>query len=112
MRESNSPLMTVPYGADQTLYLVIDSLDRCRSIEIERSDLETVIAEFMSGQVCDPVRVLAFNTLEHWSDDISKEVAQEIQTRCDIEGAVVPEHVRDFVERYTRASRQLSLSLV
>ena len=45
---------------------------------------------------------MAFNTLEHWSDDLSKEVAAEIQARCDIENVAVPEHVRDFVERYTR----------
>jgi hypothetical protein len=52
---------------------------------------------------------VAFNTLEHWSDDLSKEVAAEIQTRCDIEGAVVPEHLSDFVRSYTDPARQLTL---
>jgi len=103
----------VPYGADQTMYLVADKLcDRggvYREIEVERTDLETVITDLMSGQFNDPIRVLAFNTLEHWSKDISEEVASEIQTCCDINGDEVPEHLQEFVERqrnhhYRRAS--------
>ena len=36
-----------------------------RETEVERTDLETVIADLMSGQFTDPIRVVAFNTLEH-----------------------------------------------
>ena len=93
----------VPYGADQTVYLVIDRLGKLGSVyretEVERADLETVIADLMSGQFNDPLRIVAFNTLEHWSDDVSEQIATEIQTRCDIEGVAVPEHIRDFVDR-------------
>ena len=113
MRTSNWTPKIVPYGADQTVYLVVDRFREgtgYREAEVERTDVETVIAEFLTGQFNDPVRVVAFNTLEHWSDDLSKEVAAEIQARCDIEGAVVPEHVRDFVRSYTDpAARQLTL---
>ena len=105
----------VPYGADQTLYLVVDRFGRHGSVyretEVERTDLETIIADLMSGQFNDPVRVVAFNTLEHWSEDVSKQIADEIQTRCDIEGATVPEHVSDFVASHTGSIRQLSLRL-
>ena len=106
----------VPYGADQTVYLVVDRFGQLgsayRETEVERTDLETIIADLMSGQFNDPVRVVAFNTLEHWSEDVSKDIADEIQTRCDIEGVAVPEHVRDFVASYTGPTRQLSLRLV
>jgi hypothetical protein len=61
-----------------------------RETAAERADLETIITDLMSGQFNDPIRVVAFNTLEHWSDDVSEEVATEIQTRCDIERAAVP----------------------
>lgn len=90
----------VPYGADETVYLVVDSLEdrsSVREIEVERNDIETVIADLIAGQFNDPVRVVAFNTLEHWSKDVSKDIAREIQSRCDIEGVPVPEHIRDFV---------------
>ena len=106
----------VPYGADQTVYLVVDRFGPFGSVyretEVERTDLETIIVDLMSGQFNDPVRIIAFNTLEHWSEDVSKQIADEIETRCDIEGVAVPEHVRDFVASYTGPTRQLSLRLV
>ena len=105
----------VPYGADQTIYLVVDSFSASgtvyRETEVERTDFETIIADFLTGQFNDPVRVIAFNTLEHWSDDVSEAIATEIQTRCDIEGVSVPEHVGDFVDRYKGPVRQLTLKL-
>ena len=101
----------VPYGADQTVYLVVDRIeDRqgelCCEFEVERTDPETIIADLLAGQFNDPVRVIAFNTLEHWSQDVSRDIAAEIQTRCDIEGAAVPEHVEDFVNSHTRPARE------
>jgi hypothetical protein len=107
----------VPYGADQTVYLVIDRFGGglstvYRETEVERADLETIITDLMSGQFNDPTRIVAFNTLEHWSEDVSEYIAFEIQTRCDIEGARVPEHIRDFVTSYTGPDRQLTLRLV
>ncbi len=105
----------VPYGADQTLYLVVDRFGRFGSVyretDVERTDLETIITDLMSGQFNDPVRVVAFNTLEHWSEDVSKDIALEIQTRCDIDGVAVPEHLHEFVESHTSAIRQLMLRL-
>lgn len=97
------PQSIVPFGADQTLYLVVDSLGDGHSENqraVERPDLETIISDLLAGEFNEPVRVLAFNTLEHWSEDLSREVADEIQARCDIDGVLVPEHVRDFVEGY------------
>ena len=106
----------VPYGADQTVYLVVDCFGRLgtayRETDIERSDLEGVINDLMSGQFNDPVRVVAFNTLEHWAQDVSKDIALEIQARCDIDGNDVPEALRDFVDSHGGPDRQLALRLV
>jgi len=82
-----------------------------RETEVERADLETIITDLMPGQFNDPIRVVAFNTLEHWSD-VSEYIAFEIQTRCDIQGVGVPEHIRDFVASYAGPTRQLALRLV
>ena len=106
-----APLM-VPYGADQTIYLVVDdigALGTCRETEVERPDFDAVIAALLAGQFNAPVRVMAFNTLEHWSRDISKEIAEEICICCDIEGIAVPEHIADFVERHTARVAQPAL---
>jgi hypothetical protein len=70
---------------DQTVYLVVD-----RDGGLGISDFETTIADLTSGQFNDPVRVIAFNTLEHWTQNVSRDVALEIQCRCDIDGHDVP----------------------
>jgi len=88
----------VPYGADQTVYLVVDSFGTSgtvyRETEVEGTDLETIISDFMLGKFDDPVRVVAFNTLEHWSEDMSANVAAEIQIRCDIDIAIARSCIR------------------
>jgi hypothetical protein len=117
MHKSDRDLSIVPYGADQTAYLVIDRFGAFgrgvyRETEVERTDLETVITDLTTGQFNDPLRVVAFNTLEHWSKDVSEEIAREIQARCDIEGYSVPEHIRDFVESHRGRERQLAMRLV
>src|SRR4029077_6321322 len=99
---------TVPYGADQTAHLVVDlfkSGSVYRETEVERTVLETVINDFLTGQFSDPVRVVSFNTLEHWANVVSKDIAQMILARCDIAGDPVPEHIRDFVESYVPTAR-------
>ena len=91
---------SVPYGADQTIYLVVEgSGPHGIARKTERADIETVIADLLSGQFSDPIEVVAFNTLEHWSDDLSKEIAKEIRCRCDIEGYDVPVYLDEFVGR-------------
>ena len=89
----------VPYGADETMFVVIENTGAPGAErEVERGDLETVVADLLAGQFEDPVRVLAFNTLEHWSKDLSANVASEIRARCDSDGVPVPDHLKDFVE--------------
>ena len=103
----------VPYGADKTVYLVVDSFGAngtvYRETETEKADLEAIFRDLLSGQFNSPVRVVAFNTLEHWSEDVSAEMAAEIQTRCDMDGVSVPEHVLDFVQKHLRPTRQSAL---
>ena len=90
----------VPYGADQTIYLVVEgSGPEGNARQTERTDLDTVITDLLSGQFADPIEVVAFNTLEHWSDDLSKAIATEIRCRCDIEGYDIPVYLDEFVGR-------------
>jgi hypothetical protein len=111
MPRNGVPPSLIPYGADETVYLVVDrsaASDRADDeIAVERTDLEIVIRDLMSGQFNDPMRIIAFNTLEHWSHDVSAEVAAEIQTRCDIDREPVPEHVKDFVAQHAEPARRV-----
>jgi hypothetical protein len=67
--------------------------------------------DLMAGQYKDPLRVIAFNTAERWSEDVSEDVAREIRRRLDLQLANVPSGLQDFVERHEGHYRQLTLPL-
>jgi hypothetical protein len=99
----------VPSGYDQTVYLVINNFGNLGTAfpetDIDKADLETLIGDLMSGQYSDPVRVVAFNTAEHWAEDASEDVAREIMRRLDLSGHELPSSIQAFVDSPSR-SRQ------
>jgi N12 class adenine-specific DNA methylase len=108
----------VPSGTtdhDQTIYLVVNNFGHLGTdfteTDVERADLETIITDLMSGQYSDPARVVAFNTAEHWAEDVSQEVAREIQRRVDLAGDELPSSIEAFTEMHAGPSSQLSLRL-
>jgi hypothetical protein len=58
-----------------------------------------IIAALSKGQCNNPVRVVAFNTDEGWSRDVSDDVADELRERCAQRGAV-PDFLLDFLEAH------------
>ena len=107
----------VPNDHDKTVYLVAEDFGRLgrawREADYDATDLETVITDLLSGQYNNPIRVVAFDTAERWSEDVSKDVARELRRRCDLQMRELPASISDFVERYEiRDWRQLTLRLV
>ena len=98
MRQSPS---IVP-GSEQDVYLVVDDLGRngrvWREADTETTDYETVIRDLLSGQYSNPVRVVSFNTAEGWSRDVSREVADDLLQRCELEMRKLPVSIQGFVE--------------
>jgi hypothetical protein len=115
MRRSNWTPSIVPRGDDQNVYLVVDDFGRngrCyREADVETTDLETVIVDLLDGQYENPIKVVAFNTSEGWSQDVSEDVAQELRRRCDLQLRDVPSIIQDFVEAHEGHARQLTLRL-
>jgi hypothetical protein len=84
-----------------------------RETDYEATDLETVIQELLSGEYSNPIRVVAFNTFERWSEDVSEDIACELRRRCDLQMREIPSAISDFVERHEGPDRrQLALRLV
>ena len=106
MRRSWTPSIA-PNGHDQTFYLVINNYGQSGTAFAEtdfgEADLETVITDLMSGQYRDPVRVVAFNTAEYWSEDASEDVASEIMRRLDVAGDPLPSSIAAFVRQPPRS---------
>src|ERR1700674_2201859 len=66
---------------DVTVYLVVNDFGTpgCAFVEtgISEADRETVIRNFLTGQYSNALRVVAFNTAEGWSRDVSEDIAGE-----------------------------------
>jgi len=89
----------VPEADDRDTYLVFNDYGKlgrawCETDE-HWTDRETLITYLMEGQYSDPVRVVAFNTAEGWSRDVSEEVADEIAQRCAADGFDIPTFLED-----------------
>jgi hypothetical protein len=114
MRRNWTPSI-VPNGHDQTVYLVVNNFGKLGTAfaetDVAEADLETTITDLMSGQYRDPVRVVAFNTAEHWAEDASEDVAREILRRLDLAGHELPSSIVAFVDSHLGPDRQLSLRL-
>ena len=45
------------------------------------ADRETLIRNLLDGQYEDPIRIVAFNTAQGWSRDVTDEIASELDQR-------------------------------
>ena len=111
MREWPSIVPRTP----EDYYIVINHFGRFGTAfaetDLDRADLETTIADLMSGQYCDPIRVVMFNTDTDRAEDVSHVIAQEILRRLGLEGRSVPAALEEFIDRHVGKDRQLTLRL-
>ena len=95
----------VPHAADQDTYLVLDQFGRVgccwRETDAEEADRETLIRDLVEGQYSHPVRIVAFNTTEGWSRDVTKDVADELRRRY-VEFGEVSESILEFLDASRR----------
>ena len=102
MRRSPS---IVPDPDDHDIYLVLNDfggkLGRAwPETDGERTDRETVIADLLQGQYSYPARIVAFNTAEGWSRDVSEEISDEIGQRLATVECDAPPSLEGFIERH------------
>ncbi len=95
----------VPHAADRDTYLVLDQFGRVgccwRETDAEEADRETLIRDLVEGQYSHPVRIVAFNTTEGWSRDVTKDVADELRRRY-VEFGEVSESILEFLDANRR----------
>jgi hypothetical protein len=104
LRMRRSPSI-VPEDADREIYLVLDDfgerLGRAwRETDEADTDRETVIRQLLEGQYANPVRIVAFNTAEGWSRDVTEDVARELRDRSG--GRELPESLHEFIDQHSR----------
>jgi hypothetical protein len=89
---------------DVTVHIVLDDYGKAGRVYRETAEEDTtvgsVVDDLLTGQFNNPVRVVAFNTSEGWSRDVSEDVAREVLRR--VAGRVRPlaASSRKFIETY------------
>ena len=89
---------------DITVHIVLDDFGKAgrayRETDEEDTTLGSVIDDLLTGQFNNPVRVVAFNTSEGWSRDVSDDVAREVVKRVAKRHRTLAVSSRQFVETY------------
>lgn len=110
-----SPSLAPRSPDDGDVYLVFDDFGErigraWRETPEDRTDREIVIADLIDGQYSGPVRVVAFNTAEGTSRDVSIELADLIAAECGEAGFDIPPTLEHFISRH-RSGRPAQLPL-
>src|SRR6266481_5269801 len=107
MRSPDRSPSIVPQEANQDTYLVLEDfgarLGRAwRETDEEGTDRETLIRDLMEEHYSLPARIVASNTAEGWSRDVTMDIADELRRRFS-EYDEVPASVQEFLETASRA---------
>ena len=75
-----------PHGPEQDTYLVLDDFDgrlgcAWRETLPDQTDRESLIRGLLAGEYSNPVRIVAVNTNEGWSRDVTLDIADELRRR-------------------------------
>jgi hypothetical protein len=105
---SRSVVPKIREEEDRDVYLVLDSVgDRglaWRETVAGDTARATLVRDLLDGQYEDPVRIVAFNTTEGWSRDVTEKIADELEEYCaDLDE--IPAYLRDFLERHPNGSK-------
>jgi hypothetical protein len=87
-----------PHGV--TVYIVLNDFGQLGRAYVEtdeaKADEQTVISNISKGEYSNPVRVVAFNTAEGWSRDVTEDIARVLLER-EAREADLSEAARRFV---------------
>jgi len=96
-------------AASEDYYIVVNDFGRFGTAfaetDLNRANYETTIADLMSGQHSDPLRVIMFNPDTDRAEDVSHAIAQEILRRLGLEGRSVPAALEDLIDRHVGKDR-------
>ena len=93
-------LVPVPESSD--VYLVLDELPTFgrvwRELSEEAANKQAVLNLIANGEFHDPLRIIAFNTAEGWSRDVTEDIAEALLER-EARAGDLSQSARIFVDR-------------
>jgi hypothetical protein len=71
------------------------------SVETDEAEADeaTIKENILSGQYSCPLRVVAFNTAERWSRDVTEDIAVAVMNHANGEGRSIGKAAQEFLER-------------
>jgi hypothetical protein len=103
--DCNGSPSVAPRGPDQDTYLVLDDFGwiglAWRETDEEHADREALIRDLFAGDYNNPVRIIAFNTAEGWSRDVTVDIGDEVRRRY-VEYDEIPGSVLALLEATNR----------
>jgi hypothetical protein len=95
---------STPLDNDVTIYLVCEDfgpLGRALlETDLAQADRETIVRNFISGQYGNALRVIALNTAEGWSRDVSEEIAFDVLDQAFDADDTLTEGTKRFIDRH------------
>ena len=96
-----TPLAPVE-ASDVTVHIVLNDFGDLGRAFVETDEAEadeaTIIDNILSGQYSCPLRVVAFNTAEGWSRDVTEDIAVAVMNRANSEDRI-GKTAQEFLER-------------
>jgi hypothetical protein len=101
MRTRTPSLAPDEQPQDVTVYIALNDFGELGRAYVEtdeaKADEKTVVSNISSGAYSNPVRVVAFNTVEGWAHDVTEDIARTLLEREAREGDL-SESAKKFVE--------------
>jgi hypothetical protein len=98
------PLAPGAPSDDRTIYIVLDGFGNIgrayRETAESEADERTTIDNFLSARYLRPVRVVAFNTDDHSSWDVSEDIAHSVAEWARRQCRKLSEGTRRFLEEH------------
>jgi hypothetical protein len=98
----STPPLAPKLTDDVTVYLVLNDFGALGRAYVETDEANAserdVISNIGGGQYSKPIRVVAFNTAEGWSRDVTEDIAEALLERDASEGDL-SESAKTFVGR-------------
>ena len=95
---------------DVAVYLVEEDFGHLGRAYLEtdaaEADRETIVRNFNSGQYRNAVRVVAFNTAQGWSRDVSEDIANAVLDQAYDADDTLSEDTKRFIDRHVTAGEK------
>jgi hypothetical protein len=89
---------------DVTVYIVVEDFGdfgrAFRETDIAKADHDTIVRNMISGEYRNPLRIVAFNTVEGWSRDVSEEIAYDVLDRAYDADTTLSAGAKRFIDRH------------